>query len=224
MTPPTATWRDRAMFVIRKFVIGYRISKEPHFDREATAHFENAVARSTNYLEYGSGGSTIRAWQSARTVVSVDNDRGYVRAVSRALTRSARRPQLSQLIHVHTGITWQYGIPVFKAPTPRRLQRWQRYATAPWEFLRAHAIVPDTILVDGRFRVACILESLLNLDDGSACVILVDDYLDRPEYSVVEAFADRVATAGRMVTLRKKPDFDRQECLRLLPHFQREWR
>ena len=37
MTPPTATWRDRAMFVVRKFVIGYRIAKEPHFDREATA-------------------------------------------------------------------------------------------------------------------------------------------------------------------------------------------
>ena len=102
--------------------------------------------------------------------------------------------------------------------------RWQRYATTPWEFLRAHAVEPDTILVDGRFRVDCILESLLNLSDGSSCVILVDDYVDRPEYAVVEQFTDRVATAGKMVTLHKKAAFDRQECLRVQSQYRRDWR
>jgi hypothetical protein len=37
--------------------------------------------------------------------------------------------------------------------------------------------MPDTILVDGRLRVACTLESLLHVD--RATIILVDDYADR---------------------------------------------
>ena len=134
---PAAKWRARAMFLIRKFVIGYRITGEPHFDREATACFKSLLARSSRYLEYGSGGSTILAWQSANVVVTVDNDRRFLRALTRTLLQSARKPDLFRLIHADTGITLRWGVPVFRTPTPARLSRWQHYAKAPWEFLRA---------------------------------------------------------------------------------------
>ncbi len=221
---PVAKWLARGGFLFRKFVTGHQVAGEPHLDALAAAHFLEVLARTTNYLEYGSGGSTVLAWQAAKVVVTVDNDRRFLRNVQRTLSTLPTQPALFRLIHVDTGVSKRWGFPLFKSLSPARIRRWQRYAAAPWVFLDAHAIQPDTILVDGRFRVACVLESLLRLHDGSACELLVDDYVDRHDYAVVEAFADRVATHGQMVVLRKKADFDRAECLRVLPHFQRDWR
>jgi len=215
---------SRATFLFRKWVTGFRVSGAPHLDAQALPHFREVLAHTTHYLEYGSGVSTLVAWQVAQSVVTVDNDRRYLRAVAKALASASASPERFNLIHVDTGITKQWGFPLFRAPTPRRLQRWRRYAAAPWAFLDAHAIQPDTILVDGRFRVACVLESLLHLRDGSPCTILVDDYADRPEYAVVEAFATRVSIHGLMATLRMRPDFDRAACLRVLPQYHRDWR
>jgi hypothetical protein len=221
---PLERWRSRAAFIYRKFVVGYRVSGESDLDDRAAAHFAAVLARTSHYLEYGSGGSTVMAWQTVKTLVSVENDRRFHRAVTRFLAGSAPGPTRSTIIYANTGITKQWGFPLFKTPTGARLHRWQQYVLAPWTFLNAHGIQPDTILVDGRFRVACVLESLLNLQDGSPCSILVDDYVHRPEYGIVEAFADHVSTHGQMVEVRKKPDFDRPACVRALPDFQRDWR
>ena len=95
---------------------------------------------------------------------------------------------------------------------------------APWEFLGQHAIVPDTILIDGRFRVACALASLLNLERASPCALLVDDYDDRPHYRMLEDFADRVSMQGCMALFRKKADFDADRCLAALRVSNRDWR
>jgi len=217
-------WLSRGEFLFRKYVTGFRVGGEPHLDRHAFAHLKDVIARTTRYLEYGSGGSTLLACQTAKVVVTVDNDRRFLRGVVEAISSSPAVPDLFVPIYVDTGITQRWGVPVFRTPTPKRVLRWRRYAQAPWEIFRAHSIEPDTILVDGRFRAACVLESLLNLGADSACVILVDDYVGRHEYAVVEAFADRVAMFGKMATLRKKPDFDREECLRIVPHFYRDWR
>jgi hypothetical protein len=224
--PPveTRTRRSRVAFLLRKFVTGYPAPGAPHLDALALAHFGEVLARTTHYLEYGSGGSTVAAWRIAQTVVSVDNDRRFLRTVARAVADIAPPPALSSLMHVDTGITKQWGYPLFRRPVPRRLRRWQRYPVAPWAFLETHGVQPDTILVDGRFRVACVLESLLRLDEGSPCTILVDDYADRPEYAAVEEFAALGSMHGLMAVLRKRTDFDRARCLRVLPQFQRDWR
>jgi hypothetical protein len=66
-----------------------------------------------------------------------------------------------------------------------------------------------TILVDGRMRVACALESLLHVTRDTR--MIVDDYVGR-EYEVIEDFADLVATHGIMAEFRKKKDFDPALC------------
>ena len=57
------------------------------------------MARTSRYLEYGSGGSTILAWQSANVVVTVDNDRRFLRTLTRTLLQSARKPHEDQTSH-----------------------------------------------------------------------------------------------------------------------------
>jgi hypothetical protein len=74
------------------------------------------------------------------------------------------------------------------------------------------------VLVDGRFRVACVLESLLSLSPLSETKILLDDYVDRPEYAVVEEYAD-VEIVGRMAVLRPRRLVDRISVRRLVRQY-----
>jgi len=220
----TARLATRAMFLTRKFVIGYQVPGEPHLDPGAARHFRDVIADTSVYLEYGSGGSTLAAWQNARVVVTVDSDRRFLRSVQKQLARSSRSPAVSRLIHADIGITRRWGIPVLKSSTPQRLRRWRNYAEAPWPFLRERTLEPDTIFIDGRFRVACILECLCNLRARSPCRILVDDFLDRPHYDVLQPFVHVDATHGKMAALTMRADFDREHCRRALPGFYSDWR
>ena len=55
--------------------------------------------------------------------------------------------------------------------------------------------IPDTVLIDGRFRVCCFLTSLKNAKQGTK--IIFDDYCNRPYYHIVENYIQREVTYGR---------------------------
>ena len=215
----------------RKFVDAYRTAKivignrvrhfdvpvEPHFDEQSTAYFREQLAKARNYLEYGSGGSTILANQIVTNLVSVDSDANFLGDVQRKLEQQDRRA-MTKLIHVNIGLTQHWGMPVFTKPTRRRLRRWEEYAKAPWRYYRTIGQQPDLILIDGRFRVACVLESLLSLSPLSETQILLDDYVGRAYYDVVEQFAN-IELAGRMAVLRPRRLLDRIQVRRLVRQY-----
>ena len=205
-----------------KVVIGNRMRRfevptEPRFDDESALYFRDQLARARNYLEYGSGGSTVLANQMVTNLVSVDTDASFLADVRRKLSENDRRA-MAKLIPVNIGMTSDWGFPVFQKPTRRRVRRWEEYAKAPWRYFRTIGQQPDLVLVDGRFRVACVLESLLSLSPLSETQILLDDYTDRPEYSVVEQYAD-VELVGRMAVLRPRRLVDRISVRRLVRHY-----
>jgi hypothetical protein len=194
------------------------VPSEPNFDEEAAAYFRAQLEGSRNYLEYGGGGgSTVLANRYVNTLVSVHCDGNLISDVRRKLADEGRRA-MTRLIHVNIGLTVDRGMPVFTKPTRRRVRRWEDYATAPWRYFRSIAQQPDLILVDGRFRVACVLESLLSLSPLSDTRILIDDYADRPYYQVVERFAD-FDMVGRMAVLRPRRLLDRIQVRRLVRQY-----
>jgi hypothetical protein len=215
----------------KRFIDAYRTAKvvfanrvrhvdvpvEPHFDAASAAYFRGQLESARNYLEYGSGGSTILANRFVANLVSVDSDASFLADVRKKLEREERRA-MTKLIHVNIGLTHDWGMPVFTKPTRRRVRRWEAYSKAPWRYFRAIGQQPDLILVDGRFRVACVLESLLSLSPLSRTQILLDDYVGRPEYEVVERFAD-LELAGRMAILRPRKLIDRIQVRRLVGHY-----
>lgn len=210
-----------------KQVINHRtrhfdVPSEPHFDEASTEYFRSQLRSTRNYLEYGSGGSTILANESVRTLVSVESDGRFLADVSRKLDQAGRRA-MTRLIHVNIGLTQDWGMPVFTRPTPRRIRRWQDYPAAPWRYFRSIAQQPDLILVDGRFRVACVLESLLSLSPLSDTQILLDDYVGRPNYEIVEQFAE-LELVGRMAILRPRRLLDRIQVRRMVREFCSDYR
>lgn len=215
---------NKIHFIIRSRVKDAHVSDQPHFDEEGAKYFSERISKSRVYLEYGSGGSTIVAYKNTKRMFTVESDAAFLGAVKKRLKSIAEPHSQADLIFVNIGLTEEWGIPIFKRPTKRRLARWGRYVTAPWDELRTCGIEPDTILVDGRFRVACVLQSLLHLGSRSNCLILIDDYLDRPEYRAVEQFTDIHAVYGRMVAVMKKEKFDAEGCRQRLVEYQGDWR
>lgn len=189
------------------------------FGETANALFLADLEVCTNYLEFGAGSSTLNAVWIAPDVVSVESDRRFLAEVQRQIIGSTAR---THLLHGDVGLTGPWGVPAITAPVMPQMRRWSRYPVAPWAKIGADYRA-DLVLVDGRFRVACALTVVLNQYD-SDWKMLVDDYSDRPEYSIVERFAHLEGMRGRMAVFRPKDDLDLEEVSYVRNDCYRDWR
>lgn len=188
----------------------------PHMDADGLARFHSAVAASRCYLEYGSGGSTIHANTVARVpaIITVESDREWAQRVAGALDKQASRVFIA---HCDIGETGEWGAP----KNTRKAHNFWQYIVAPWDLAKKHGQFPDTVLIDGRFRVACFLYSLLASRVGTT--ILFDDYFDRPEYFVVEEFCPLESRHGRMGVFISAPHYSTVELVRKIAQYSQIW-
>jgi hypothetical protein len=193
-------WQTKAQEAIGFFVVqrsgGLTAPDQPHFDDASSPVFRDLLTRSKFYLEFGSGGSTVLAARLGIKTLSVESDRFFAKAVLAKLPVGAP----TEILTPNIGLTKQWGVPVLKRRSERRLARWARYIDAPFERLReAGAAFPDLVLVDGRFRVACALESARQATLRSRnLTIFFDDYAGRPFYEGVEAYLGAPDIVGRV--------------------------
>jgi hypothetical protein len=146
---------------------------EPFMPVADVERFKAEIAKAKSYVEFGSGGSTVYANQLGIRAVSVESDGHYARVVASRLDGS----HVQQII-CDLGLSGEWGMPVF--PNTHKASR---YVTAPW----GTNAFPEFILVDGRYRVACALESARRAYlAGSTAVLMFDDYVTRPFYHDVE--------------------------------------
>jgi hypothetical protein len=216
-------WREFGLFAYRKFSSDSILTDKPTLDQDGLRIFKNLIAKTRVYLEYGSGGSTLFAAKHVELLVTVDSDRMFLKSVKSAVSQY---PSMSRFwpIYVDVGFTTTWGNPLFTRPTAARLRRWSRYATSPWDYLNNEGVEPDTILIDGRFRVACALHCFLNLRASSSCNILVDDYANNLHYRPIEQFGELIALHGRMALFRKRHTMDDTCCRDAVEKFYSDFR
>lgn len=161
----------------------------------------------TSYVEFGCGGSTVFALSHMQgTVVSQDSSRQWLDSVAAA----CREQHLGepQLVLADIGPTGEWGCPLDESCR----ERWPSYSGGIWD--RPGTESADLYLVDGRFRVACFLETLLRCRPDA--LILIHDYAPRPEYHVVREFAREIATAATLCAFVRRPAFDQNALLNVL--------
>lgn len=147
--------------------------------------FKRELRRCRVYGEYGCGGSTLWvARHSSAAVLAVDSSAEWVENVRRETQEFSARIRMEW---VGLGCLSDWGYPA----TYRYRWRFREYVAWPW----CHPIKPDLVLIDGRFRVACFLECLLNAKPGTR--LIFDDYQPRPHYHLVEEFCPLVDRDGR---------------------------
>ncbi|MCA8411568.1 class I SAM-dependent methyltransferase [Burkholderia multivorans] len=166
------------------------IPQTPLMDDEGLATFKMHLNGTRTYLEYGCGGSTVLAAKAGvKHIFGVDTARDWIEAVRENTKGFDAQINLS---HCDVGELKDWGFPVDDS----RVKDFHRYAVLPWEAAEKAGRVPDLVLIDGRFRVASFLYSLLSAPPGMT--ILFDDYTNRPQYHVVEQFCKRTESCGRM--------------------------
>lgn len=163
---------------------------------EETSLVEEYYQKHEIILEYGSGASTVLATTFGRkTIYSVESDADWAENMELWFQQNATASRV-HMHYVDIGSTKEWGHPINRDKSAD----WYKYPLSVWE--RPDFIQPGVVLIDGRFRPACFLTTLL-MTDGDVDVLL-DDYKPRPEYRVVEEFAALQEMRGRMARFRLK--------------------
>jgi len=176
--PGTAVWPTVA--AQRAVADAPEIGDAPFMPASAVHRLEQLLGDASCYLEYGTGGSTVLAHRvGVPHIIAVESDASWLAAVKHKLCSRESTSSLD-LMSVDIGATGEWGFPT----SDEAWRNYQRYPMAAWDFCRSSGLSPEVILVDGRFRAACLLASFLHAAPGTR--ILFDDYYDRPHYFFVE--------------------------------------
>ncbi|MBI5128471.1 MAG: hypothetical protein HZA66_03430 [Rhodopseudomonas palustris] len=219
-------WIDRLRFLYIQRIKGFDVPTAPYFDSEqTTAWFMQTLANCRYYLEYGSGGSTYTAAKCGKPFTSVDSDRHFLAAVKDRIQDDALYNENNQnFVHVDIGPTSSWGKPIFLLFCSReRLRGFSEYSRFRTEFTNDGGN-PDLILIDGRFRVACALKAIQALRHREGWTIVVDDYVGRDYYKVVENFAKLEFFVGRMAVFKRATEYDETSYLNALRDYENDWR
>lgn len=155
-----------------------------------------AYARATVVLEYGSGGSTAMAADLGKTVFSVESDAKWLAGMQAWF--EAQPPKGKVLLHHgDVGPTGKWGAPV----GPKSFRHFPGYALSVWD--RADFEHPDVVLIDGRFRPACLLATAFRAT--RPVTVFMDDYAERPAYHEIESFLAPTCLHGRMAEFHVSP-------------------
>lgn len=151
--------------------------------------FKKYLKKANQYFEFGSGGSTVWAVQQNLTVHGVESDSKWVNALKEKLGVRC------QVEAVDIGPTKEWGLPISNAYQ----HQFPKYSQAIYR----HEQPFDLILVDGRFRVACTIASIIHINEHmqnqQEARVFIHDFWNRSQYHVVLEFlevVEQVDTAG----------------------------
>ena len=155
-----------------------------------------------HYLEFGSGGSTCLAASLAqKSVTSVDSSREWLDSVGEFCAQHSEFIQ-PRLIYVDIGPIGKWGVPTDKKTKPQ----WSDYHSKVWEVEGCNKA--DLFMVDGRFRVACFLQTLLHCQPDA--LIAFHDFSSRPKYHLVREFAREVARDNDLSVFQRHRDWNEE--------------
>jgi hypothetical protein len=170
---------------------------------QSLLHAAAAAAGVGSALEFGCGGSTgLLVEAGVRRLLSVDSDAAWLdRVAADPRCAAAVAAGRLRLRHADIGATGEWGWPRDTTGLPL----WPRYWRDPWDW--AGEAVPDLVLVDGRFRVACALAGAARLGPGAR--LLIHDFWSREAYRapVLRHFALE-GSAGSLALLRPRRPAD----------------
>ena len=147
--------------------------------------FKDMLKTSKIFGEYGCGSSTEWVLKNTNAnILSVDSSRDWV---DKIISGNAEYNKRIKLKHIDLGEVENWGRPIGY----EKSYNFINYFNWIW----TQDVIPDTVLIDGRFRVCCFLTSIKYGKEDTK--IIFDDYNNRPYYHVIEKFIKKEQTCGR---------------------------
>jgi hypothetical protein len=154
------------------------------------------LKKSKNYLEYGSGFSTIQACKYVKKkILSVETNKEYIDYIDKKIKSENLDSTKITFLYSDIGVTREWGYPA----NSEEIKQWPNYAINEFQDRDLRLPNPDLCLIDGRFRVATFAWLYLT---SPGLQIIFDDYFDRPQYHIVESFIKPKERAGRIALFR----------------------
>jgi len=168
--------------------------------------FKSYIKDADLYFEYGVGKSTEWVLENTKSkIIAVDSDLNWINSIKNIEYYKERL----KTRWVDLGELTKWGRPISYSHRVNFIN----YINAIWQFNKK----PDIVLIDGRFRVACFLYSLLHADKNT--VIFFDDYINRPWYHIVEDVIPINKQCGRQGVFQVPKLFDKQLAKNILEKF-----
>ena len=188
---------------IRKFI---RIIKGRNLFEGNDILFKKMILEVDIYGEYGVGDSTLWVFNNTQAkILAVDTSKKWISKIKSKLNLSDR--VIIEWINVGTLGNW--GRPI----SYEKRNFFHDYLKSIW----MHKEKPQLILIDGRFRVACFLFSLINGNPGTK--IIFDDYINRSRYHLVEEFIKPIETFGRQALFVIPDNLDVENIKKTIDQF-----
>jgi hypothetical protein len=183
------------------------------FNEKCNYVFKQYLGKSKIYGEYGCGASTVYAINNFKgKIISVETDQIWAEKV---------RTHISSGISESVSLNWIDVGPVKEWGYPKTFDKKENFVSYQKEIWKTES--PDFILIDGRFRVACFLQSIMNCKVGSN--IIIDDYYDRSYYHCVEQIIEKKEIYGdRMALFTKENEIDIDKVNRMYEEYKFELR
>jgi hypothetical protein len=158
-------------------------SLHPHMDEDTLEFFLESVKKANVYVEYGAGGSTAAAFRTSKAkIISVESDKWWLDMVYNFMPGDTSRVDAC---HIDLGKVTNWGFPM--SPNVDG----SVYCSWPW----TRTNKADLVLVDGRFRVACLVKTLIEAEPGTT--VIFEDYVGRDFYHAAEKVTQPKRKIGR---------------------------
>lgn len=147
-------------------------------------------------LQYGCSSVTALACElgNVQKVVSVEAEK----AKSDQIYQSIISKEKLHMVHANVGDLSQ---PTYDA----KFKSYHTYMVYPWALVDKYMLTPDTILIDGQFKVASFLYSLICAEEGTD--ILFNDFYKNPQFEIVRNFCAVESKYGDMAHFIVKKDY-----------------
>jgi hypothetical protein len=163
---------------------------------------DKQLENANKFLEFGSGASTLMALRNANiSVVSIDTSQDYVKYLSEEIKILGLPIENVMFLVVDIGPTGWWGRPLDNSCAVK----FPDYSRVPFEEIESMNFTPDLVLIDGRFRVATFLNTILHCPQST---IIFDDYFDRPQYFEVESILKPSDQCGRLAVFQSPNELD----------------
>jgi hypothetical protein len=165
--------------------------------------FDNTIRNSLHYLEFGMGGSTLRVIQNSKArIYSVDSSRDYIVEMRKYfIIKFSVLIRRMFIFYVDIGRTKQWGYPLGLISK----DLFPNYSSLVYKKIKKSKI--DTVLVDGRFRVACALKTIIECYSNEVLNIMIHDF-DREEYQILHRYLEEVERADTLSLFHIKKELD----------------
>lgn len=182
------------------------------FPDEVKAFVQDRYRAAGCILEYGTGGSTIfAAGETTAQILSIESDRDWAAKIQAYLVQEGLDRPGVEIRWADVGPTGAWG-------KPRNGKEWNKFHGYPMQPWRDESFDPDLVLIDGRFRLGCLVAAALHC--RRPLTVLIDDYEGRPAYHRAEALIPKTRMIGHMAQFDLTPRaFSNAEFAAMLPWF-----